>query len=106
MTALSYAGYIIALIGGILIVISGVFYLIGSTFYAFYSVFGALGAFGTGILQIVIGIICIGGARYVGTLVWALVLLILGIIVGGPGGVLVVIAALLGLLSALTHPRR
>jgi hypothetical protein len=106
VSTLSRVGYILALIGGVLIVISGIFYLVGSTFYAFYSVFGALGSLGTGIIQLIIGIVCIVGARYVGNIVWAIVLLILGLIVGGPGGILVVIGALLGLVSALLYHDR
>lgn len=103
MTTLSYLGYILALIGGIIMIITGLLYIIGSPFYSLYSVLGALGLFGTGIVQLVLGIICAIGARYVGTLTWAIVLLILGVIGGGFGGFLVVLGALLGLISALTH---
>jgi hypothetical protein len=103
LTTLSYAGYIVALIGAILLIISGLLYIFGSPFLAFYSAIGALGALGTGVVQLVLGIICAVGAKYVGNLGWAIVLLILGIIAGGVGGVLVVIGALLGLVSALTH---
>lgn len=102
MSTLSRVGYILVLIGGILLVISGLLYIIGAPFFA-YSVLGALGNLGTGIVQLVLGIICVVGAKYVGTLVWAIVLLIIGIIAGGFGAVLVVLGALLGLISALIY---
>jgi hypothetical protein len=66
-------------------------------------VFGALGALGSGVITLIIGIICAIGSKYVGSLVWAIVLIVLGIIAGGIGGILVVLGALLGLISALTH---
>ncbi|MCW3996262.1 MAG: hypothetical protein NWE98_08980 [Candidatus Bathyarchaeota archaeon] len=102
MTTLSYVGYILVLIGGILLVISGLLYIIGSPFFA-YSALGIIGGVGAGIVQLVLGLICIVGAKYVGTLVWAIVLLIVGIIAGGFGAILVVLGALLGLISSLTH---
>lgn len=102
MTTLSYVGYILVLIGGILLVVFGLIAILSSPLYAF-SPLTALGNIGSGIVGIVIGIICIIGARYVGTLAWAIVLLILGIIAAGPGSILVVLGALLGLVSALTH---
>ncbi len=105
MTTLSYAGAVLVLIGGIIMIITGILYIIGSPFYALYSVLGALGLFGTGVVQFIVGIICAVGAKYVGALAWAIVLLILGIIGGGFGGVLVILGALLGLISALTHHR-
>jgi hypothetical protein len=100
-SSLAYAGYILALIGGIIMVILGILDILGTPFFAF-SALGALGALTIGIIQIILGLICIAGSKFVGTLVWAIVLLILGIIAGGIGGVLVIIGALLGLLSRFT----
>jgi len=51
------------------------------------------------IVAILIGAICIVGSKYVGTLPWAIVLLVLGILSGEIGGALVILGALLGLLS-------
>ncbi len=96
----AYWGYILALIGGILIIVFGLFGLIGSSFG---SVFSPAGHYLTGVMYsivaIVIGAICIIGSKSVGTLPWAIVLLVLGIVSGGIGGVLVILGALLGLLS-------
>jgi hypothetical protein len=100
-SSLGYAGYILALIGGVIIIISGILAIIGSPFFA-YSVLGAVGGFFSGIVQVIIGIICVAGSKWVRTLAWAIVVLILGIIAGGIGGVLVVIGTLLGLIDHFT----
>ena len=102
MSSLGYAGYIIALIGGIIIVISGIFAIIGTPFFA-YSVLGAVGTFFSGIIQLILGIICIVGAKLVRSLAWAIILLILGVIAGGIGGLLVAIGAILGLIDQIDH---
>jgi hypothetical protein len=52
-------------------------------------------------VSLIIGVVSIIGSRYVGTLVWAIVLLVLGILATGIGGVLVILGALLGLISVL-----
>jgi hypothetical protein len=100
MGSLGYAGYILALIGGIIIVISGIFAIIGTPFFA-YSVLGAVGAFFSGILDLILGIICIVGAKWVRSLAWAIILLVLGIIAGGIGGVLVAVGAIIGLIDQI-----
>jgi hypothetical protein len=108
MTTLSYAGYILVLIGGLLLVILGILSILGSPFLA-YSPITALGSLAYGVMGIIIGIICMIGAKYVTTLAWAIILLVLGVIAGGLagniGGILVVLGALLGLISSLTRRR-
>ena len=74
-----------------------------SPFLAFFSPIGAIGALGSGIIGLILGIICLIGARYVGHLGWAIVLLILGILAGNIGGIIVVLGALLDLVSHFTH---
>ena len=54
-----------------------------------------------GIVTIVCGIIAIIGARSAGTLVWAIILIIVGIVGGGLGGLLVVLGGIIGLVSVL-----
>jgi len=96
----AYWGYILALIGGILIIVFGLLALIGNSLG---SEFSPAGRYLTGamysIVAIVIGVICVIGSKMVGTLVWAIVLLVLGIVSGGLGGALVILGALLGLVS-------
>jgi phosphate starvation-inducible membrane PsiE len=96
----SYWGYILALIGGIIIIVFGFLGLIGNSFG---SAFSPAGYYVSGamysVVAIIIGIICVIGSKSVGTLIWAIVLLVLGIISGGIGGVIVILGALLGLVS-------
>ena len=97
---LAYWGYILALIGGILIIVFGLLALIGNSLG---SAFSPAGYYLTGalysVVAIIIGVICVIGSKSVGTLVWAIVLLVLGIVSGGIGGALVILGALLGLVS-------
>lgn len=96
--------YILAIIGGILLVIFGLLSLIGSSFgpsYLYWG-WGITGFAFSGIISIVCGVIAIIGAKSAGTLLWAIVLIVVGIIGGGLGGLLVVIGGLLGLITVLT----
>ena len=100
----AYWGYIIALMGGILIIVFGFLGLIGDSLG---SAFSPAGYYVSGasysLVAIIIGVICVIGSRSVGTLVWAIVLLVLGIISGGLGGALVIIGAIPGLVSILVR---
>jgi len=53
------------------------------------------------LVQIVIGIVCAIGSRFVSKLVWAIVLLMLGIVTGTIGGTLVAFGAILGIVFIL-----
>ena len=95
----AYWGYILALIGGILIIVFGLLGLIGNSLGSAFSPAGHyLSGAMYSIVAIVIGVICVIGSKSVGTLVWAIVLLVLGIVSGGIGGALVILGALLGLV--------
>ena len=99
--SVSKLAYYLALIGGILLILFGLLSLIGFgrlsylhfSFYAFAY---------DGIVSLVCGVIAIVGAKSANTLVWAIVLLIVGVIGGGLGGLLVVLGGLLGLVTVLT----
>ena len=96
----AYWGYILALIGGILIIVFGLLGLIGNSLGSAFSPAGHyLSGAMYSIVAIIIGVICAIGSKSVGTLVWAIVLLVLGIVSGGIGGALVILGALLGLVS-------
>ncbi len=86
-----------------MIILFGLFDLLGVALRIFREV--SLLSFLTGtvsaIVLIVIGIICIIGSRFVSKLVWAIILLILGVVAGNLGGSLVIIGAILGLIAAL-----
>jgi len=100
LTTLSYVGYILSLIGGILLVLFGLINLIDSVFLIF-SPIAFLGKTVYSLVEIILGIICIIGSKWVKNITWTIILLILGIVAGGIGGTLVVLGALIGLLIKL-----
>jgi hypothetical protein len=103
-TSVSQLAYYLALIGGILMVVFGLLSLIGSSFdpvgpflrlgFAYYS-----------IVTIICGVIAIIGAKSASTLVWAIVLIIVGLIGGGLGGLLVLLGGIIGLVTVLSKNR-
>ena len=102
-STLAYVGFILALVGGIIVLLFGLLGLfeVGVRILRDISLLGFLSGTIRSLAQIVIGIVCIIGSRYVSSLVWAIVLLVLGIVAGTIGGTLIVIGALLGLVSVL-----
>ena len=100
--SVSRIAYILALIGGILLVILGFLSFIGSSVQSFGPVlhwdFFAYGS----IVAIICGVIAIIGAKSAATLVWAIVLIIVGIIGGGLGGLLVALGGILGLIVVIS----
>ncbi|HEX9262661.1 MAG TPA: hypothetical protein VF893_09070 [Candidatus Bathyarchaeia archaeon] len=96
--SVSQLAYYLALIGGILMVLFGLLSFLGS-FGRFFFNWGF--SYG-GILTLICGIIAIIGARSVNTLVWAIVLLVVGIVGGGLGGLLVILGGILGLITVLS----
>src|SRR4030067_3196942 len=100
MNSLAYAGYILLLLGGVLLVIFGLLGLFGTVLIPFSPLY-YIGVSVHGLVTLIIGVICVIGSKYVGTLVWAILLLVLVILATGAGGTLVILGALLGLVSAL-----
>jgi hypothetical protein len=101
MSEISRLAYYLTLIGGILLVLFGLLSLIGYAF-TYLGPFISFGFAYFGIVTIICGVIAIIGARSVTTLVWAIILIIIGIIGGGLGGLLVILGGLVGLIVALT----
>jgi hypothetical protein len=96
----SKLAYYLAIIGGIILLIFGVLGLFQSAFRGFYVGWGL--SYG-GVLSIICGIIAVIGASRNSDLIWAVVLIIVGIIGGGLGGLLVLIGGIIGLVTALSH---
>jgi hypothetical protein len=55
----------------------------------------------SGIVAIICGVIAIVGAKRVTTIVWAVVLIVVGVIGGGIGGLLVIVGGIIGLVLAI-----
>jgi hypothetical protein len=100
LAALSYVGYVLILIGGILLSLFGSVSLIGSAFLIF-SPLAFLSKTVYSLVEIILGIICIIGSKWVKNITWAIILLVLGIVAGGIGGILVVFGSLIGLLTQI-----
>ncbi len=99
-TSLGRVAYILVLVGGILMVL---FSLLGLLGYAMMSMmsFGMPRFFGGfAILGLVLGVVAIIGSKRVTELIWAIILIVIGLIGGGGiGGILVLIGGILGLIS-------
>ncbi len=101
--SISRLAYYLVLIGGILLVVFGGIRLLQESFRGIYAGWD----FGLGGLPAIIaGIIAIMGASRAGNLVWAIVLIIVGAVVGGIGGLLILIGGILGLVNSLSHPSK
>ena len=98
--SLSRLAYYLALIGGVILLAFGILDLVVTTFHGFYTGWGF--GFG-GILSIIAGLIAIIGASRAADLVWAIILIIIGLIAGGLGGLLVLIGGIIGLVAAVSH---
>ena len=97
--SLGRVAYVLALIGGIILVILGLLSFLGMAFTMFtFSMFGSFGGSFWGIIQIVLGLVAIYGAKRVTDVAWAVVLIVVGIIAGGLGGLLVLLGGILGLI--------
>jgi len=91
--------YILALIGGIILVIQGILSFVGMAFTTFApSIIGPLGGSYWGIIEIILGIVAIYGAKRTSDLTWDIILIVVGVIGGGLGGLLVLIAGIVGLV--------
>ena len=98
--SLGRVAYVLALIGGAILVILGLLSFLGMAFtMVTFSMFGSFGGSFWGIIEIVLGLVAIYGAKRVTDLTWAIVLIVVGIIGGGLGGILVLLGGILGLLS-------
>jgi hypothetical protein len=62
------------------------------------SIIGPIGGSYWGIIEIILGIIAIIGARRATDLTWDIVLIVVGVIAGGLGGLLVLIGGIVGLV--------
>ena len=99
--SLGKLAYILALIGGVILVIQGLLSFVGVAFMTMFmpSVLGSLGGAFWGIIEIILGVVAIYGAKRVTDLTWAIVLIVVGLIGGGLGGILVLLGGIVGLVS-------
>ena len=97
--SLGQLAYVLALIGGIILVIQGILSFVGMAFILFVpSIIGPLGGSYWGIIEIILGIIAIIGAKRATDLTWDIILIVVGVLAGGLGGLLVLLGGIVGLL--------
>ncbi len=94
--SVSRIAYLLVLVGGVLMVVFGFLALIESSFGEGFTHWGFTYS---GILTIISGIIAIFGAKKTNELLWAIILIIFGILGGGLGDLLVIVGAIIGLLA-------
>jgi len=96
-TSLGRIAYLLVLVGGILMILLSVLSFLGMAFMSF-GMLGLFAGFGA-ILGIILGIVAIFGSKHVTELLWAIILIVVGLVGGGIGGLLVLVGGILGLLS-------
>jgi hypothetical protein len=96
-TSLGRVAYLLVLVGGILMILLSVLGFLGIAFMSF-GMLGLFAGFGA-ILGIVLGLVAIFGSKHVTELLWAIILVVVGLVGGGIGGLLVLVGGILGLLS-------
>jgi hypothetical protein len=98
--SLGKLAYYLALIGGVILVILGLLSFVGMAFPMFMpSLLGSVGGAFGGIIEIILGIVAIYGAKRLPDLMWDIVLIVVGLLGGTWGGVLVLIGGIVGLAS-------
>jgi|WetSurMetagenome_2_1015567.scaffolds.fasta_scaffold11795_4 hypothetical protein len=97
-------GWILTALGGLSLIILGIAAVFGIFWLIFYPIY-ALSAVFWGIIIGIMGLICLGGARFVNNLGTAILLLLIGIGASLLGvwfiSWLIIIGAILGILSRL-----
>jgi hypothetical protein len=102
-TSLGRVAYLLVLVGGILMILLSVLSFLGMAFMPFGVLgLGLFASFGA-ILGIILGIVAIFGSKHVTELLWAIILIVVGLVGGGIGGLLVLVGGIIGLLSKHIH---
>jgi len=57
------------------------------------------GYFGIGVISLILGVVAVLGSKRVNQLIWGVILLAVGFLVGGVGGLLAMLGGVAGLLS-------
>ena len=95
---------VLVLVGGIILLVTGlVEVLSGGVSLLAESVLNGVGGVGEGIVKVVVGLIGLLAYRFLKSLAWTIVVLILGIIAGGLGGVLLLLGAIVALMATFVR---
>ncbi len=101
---------VLAILGGLLVIVAGALELSSLvTRRNIPSIESAASTLGYGVLDIALGIVAVAGSRHVRSLVWGLVLIVVGVVAypfgggfpWGLGPIIVVIAGIVGIIANL-----
>jgi hypothetical protein len=98
--SLGRPAYVLVLVGGVLLILLSLFGFLGMAFMSHLGMpgVGMFAGFGS-IVSIILGAVAIYGSKRVTNLLWAVILIVVGLLGGGIGGLLVLVGGILGLLS-------
>ncbi len=94
----SELGYVLALVGAVVMILLSLASFFGLAIALPFQV-PIAAMFGSAIIGIILGVVAFIGSKHVRELIWAVVLLVIGIVGGGLGGIMVLLGGLLGILS-------
>ncbi len=101
---------VLAILGGLLIIVAGALELTSLvTRRNIPSIESVASSLGYGVLDVVLGIVAVAGSRYVRSILWSIVLIIVGVVAYSFGGgfpwgfgpLIVVIAGIVGIIAKL-----
>jgi len=96
------AWLLLVVVGGVILLVVGLARVLGSAImlpFMLYMPMMPVMTFGKGVEDIVGGVVALVGSRSVASLVWGIVLVAIGLVLGGIGGALVVAGGVLGLIA-------
>ncbi|HYB84135.1 MAG TPA: hypothetical protein VED86_02305 [archaeon] len=91
-------GYVLAMLGGILTIVLSLASLLHYPINLPLQV-PLTGYFGIGVISLILGVVAVLGSKRVNQLIWGVILLAVGFLVGGVGGLLAMLGGVAGLLS-------
>ena len=95
---------VLVLVGGIVLLVTGLLQVLsGGVSLLAESVLNGVGGVGEGLVKVVVGLIALFAYRFLKSLAWAIVVLVLGIIAGGLGGVLLLLGAIVALVATFVR---
>ena len=93
---------ILILVGGVILLIGAALQLLDTrALIDLAPSVRSLSVFSSAIIGIVVGVLALFGSNKVSSIVWCVILLVLGYLVGSIGGILVFIGALIALIAAV-----
>ena len=100
-------GAVLSLIGGVLMIVFALVGTLGTGFLGLFRGAPTVYTFGSGLLAgtgllvgLIGGILSIVGSRRPYSLIWGIVLLVIGLVVGGWGGLLVLVGSIIALVAS------